>query len=158
MPTFKTLLKNPAWLLAFGFGSGLAKQAPGTWGTLAAIPLYGLLVMLSPSVWVYGVITVLLFVVGVWVCDYTEKSLGLHDPGNIVWDEMVGYLVTMIYLPVDWVWMLAGFVLFRFFDILKPWPIRWFDQHCTGGFGVMVDDVVAGMIACGCLHVVYYFQ
>ncbi|MBT5232045.1 MAG: phosphatidylglycerophosphatase A [Methylococcales bacterium] len=155
MPTFPDLLKNPILLLAFGFGSGLAKKAPGTWGTVAAVPLFLVFMLLEPSLPVFIVVTVVMFIAGVWICDQAEKQLGLHDPGNIVWDEIVGYFVTMFMLPVTWQWLLAGFVAFRFFDILKPWPIKWADERCQGGFGVMFDDVIAGIMACSLLHLVW---
>ena len=131
--------------LAFGFGSGLLPKAPGTWGTLVGIPLFLLLAPL-PLVG-YLLATLALFGLGVWVCDKTGRELGVHDHGAIVWDEVVGYLVTMTAVPANWQWLLAGFLLFRLFDILKPWPIRWLDRRVGGGLGVMVDDVAAGVMA-----------
>lgn len=137
--------RRPHHWLAFGFGSGLLPKAPGTWGTLAAIPIY-LLVALFPLP-VYVLATMLLFVVGVWVCGKAGRELGVHDHPAIVWDEVVGYLITMTAAPGTWQWMLAGFVLFRVFDILKPWPISWLDRNIGRGLGVMTDDVVAGLLA-----------
>ncbi len=95
-----------------------------------------------------------LFVLGVWVCGKAGRELGVHDHPAIVWDEVVGYLVTMTAVPVDWGWLLGGFLLFRLFDILKPWPVRWFDRRVPGGVGVMADDLVAGLMAWGVLQVV----
>ena len=113
--------------LAFGLGSGLARYAPGTFGTLVAIPLYLVLAQLPP--WLYGVTVIAAFALGVWPCDIVSRDLGVHDHGGIVWDEFVGYWITMFMIPPDWLWILAGFALFRLFDIWKPWPIRWFDRQ-----------------------------
>lgn len=131
--------------IAFGLGSGLAPWAPGTFGTLAAVPLYWLLSPLAPVVYL-GVVA-LLFGLGVWACGRTARELGGHDPGAIVWDEVVGYLVAMTFAPVGWPWVLAGFLLFRLFDIWKPWPIRWLDRRVRGGLGIMLDDLAAGVLA-----------
>jgi phosphatidylglycerophosphatase A len=138
-------LRNWRHWLAFGLGSGLARYAPGTFGTLVAIPLY-LLLALLPA-WAYAVAVVAAFALGVWVCETVSRDLGVHDHGGIVWDEFVGYWITMFLMPVSWVWVLAGFALFRLFDIWKPWPIRWFDDNVPGGFGIMFDDVVAAVAA-----------
>ena len=146
------LLKNPLHLLSTGFGSGLAPYAPGTFGTLVAIPLYLLVQPLSLGL--YLLITVLAFVVGVYVCQKTATALGVHDHSGIVWDEIVGFFITMIAVPFDWKWILSGFVLFRFFDIVKPWPIRWIDTKVSGGIGIMLDDVVAGLFALLGLHLI----
>lgn len=138
--------------LAFGFGSGLARYAPGTFGTLVAVPFYLVLATLPP--WLYAVTVVAAFALGTWLCNVVSAGLGVHDHGGIVFDEFVGYWITMFLLPPTWGWMLAGFVAFRVFDIWKPWPIRWFDRNVPGGFGIMIDDVVAGACAFGVLHVV----
>ena len=130
--------RNPIHFLAFGFGSGAMPKAPGTWGTLAAIPIYLLL---------------LLTLVGIWLCHRTASDMGVHDHPGIVWDEIVGYLITMIVAPVGWIWIVVGFFLFRFFDIIKPWPIRWVDRHVHGGFGIMLDDVLAGLMALACMQI-----
>lgn len=148
---------DPIHFLAFGFGSGLAPKAPGTFGTVAAIPVYLLLSLLA-SLPVYLVVTALFSVVGIWICGKASKDLGVHDHSGIVWDEIVGYLITMILVPVTWYWILVGFVLFRFFDILKPWPISILDKRVSGGFGIMVDDIVAGLFSLGVMHLlIYYF-
>ena len=143
-------LRKPSHLLAFGFGSGLAPYAPGTFGTLVGIPFF--MLVSAVSLPIYLVLTALMFLVGVVVCERCSRDLGVHDHGGIVWDEIVGFLVTMIAVPLEWHWLLSGFLLFRFFDILKPWPIRWFDRHVSGGFGIMLDDVIAGLFALGCQH------
>lgn len=142
---FKTLLKRPACFLALGFGSGLSPVAPGTFGTLAALPIFWLMQDLSLPL--YLLLTLLAFVAGIWLCQQAVDWLGRDDPGAVVWDEIVGYLVTMIAAPSGWQWMLAGFVLFRLFDIWKPWPVSLADEKLHDGLGVMVDDVVAGLYA-----------
>ena len=145
LSTRQVALKTPAGLLAFGLGSGLAPKAPGTFGTLAAIPLYLLLTGLNH--WLYLAVVVLAFVLGIYLCDKASRDLGVHDHGGIVWDEFVGLWLTLWLVPVTWEWVLAGFVLFRFFDIVKPFPIKWLDQKVGGGFGIMIDDVIAGLYA-----------
>jgi phosphatidylglycerophosphatase A len=140
--------------LAFGFGSGLARYAPGTFGTLASIPLY-LLIARFPG-WLYLVTLVAAFALGVWVCDAVSRDLRVHDHGGIVFDEFVGYWITMFMVPATWQWIAAGFVAFRVFDIWKPGPVRWCDENLKGGFGVMFDDVVAGACACLAVHGIRY--
>lgn len=142
-PTFRSLLRHPVHLLAFGFGSGLAPRAPGTFGTLVAVPLF-LLLSQGPLLFYLGFLLVA-FVAGVFWCGRTARELGVHDHPGIVWDEVVGFLVTMLAAPAGWPWLVAGFVLFRLFDILKPWPIRWADRRVQGGLGIMLDDVLAGI-------------
>ncbi len=144
MPKFN--LRNPIHFIACGFGSGLAPKAPGTFGTLAAIPLWLLLQMLSPP-W-YWLIVVATFALGVYVCGRTARDIGVQDHGGIVWDEFVGLWITLAVIPVHWLYVLIGFTLFRLLDIWKPWPIRWFDRNVHGGLGVMLDDAVAGALAC----------
>lgn len=138
-------LKNPIHFLALGFGSGLAAKAPGTFGTLAAVPLYLLLAQL-PLSW-YLAVTLVCVLAGIYICDKAAKDMGVHDHGAIVWDEVAGLLVTMIAAPAGVLWLVVGFVLFRLFDIIKPWPIRWLDAKVEGGFGIMIDDVLAGIFA-----------
>jgi len=150
-----TLFRSPAQLLAFGFGSGLAPKAPGTFGTLAAVPLYWLIAQLAPGL--YALALVVAFVLGVWICGMASRQLQVHDHPGIVWDEFVGYWITMFALPIDWIWALAGFVAFRFFDIIKPWPIGWLDKRVGGGLGIMIDDVVAGVMACALLHLALWW-
>jgi len=145
MTTRQVALTTPAGFLAFGFGSGLAPKAPGTFGTLAAIPVYVLMTHLSWP-W-YLAALVVSFGVGVYLCNRASDMLGVHDHGGIVWDEFVGLWLTLFLIPLEWQWLLLGFVLFRFFDIIKPYPIKWLDQKVSGGFGIMIDDVVAGLYA-----------
>lgn len=149
-------LKDPVVLIAVGFGSGLAPKAPGTAGTLIAIPLY-LLMQPLPLI-SYLLITTCLFIAGIWICTYTAEILGVHDHPSIVIDEIVGYLITMIAAPDGWLIIIVGFVLFRLLDALKPWPISWFDRNINGGLGIMIDDVVAGIIALAIIQGLLYFQ
>jgi len=151
----KLSLKNPIHFLALGFGSGLAPKAPGTFGTLAALPLYFLMMHLSLPVFI--ALTLVITIVGFWICDIAAKDMQVHDHGAIVWDEVAGMLITMIAAPVGLLPLIVGFVLFRFFDIIKPWPIKLLDRHVKGGFGIMIDDVLAGVFAAICLQVIHYF-
>ncbi len=139
------MLANPAHLLSFGFGSGLLPKAPGTFGTIVAVPIY--LMMAGLSLQSYLALLMMFIFLGFWLCDYTAEALGEHDHPAIVWDEIVGYLITMIAAPAGWLWLLLGFVLFRLFDILKPWPVRWADKQLTGGLGIMLDDILAAGMA-----------
>ena len=141
----KAILQNPIHCAAFGFGSGLAPKAPGTFGMLAAIPLY--LLMVGLSLPFYAVLLIASFVLGVYLCDKTSADLGVHDHPGIVWDEFVGFWLTMFMAPAGWQWIVIGFVLFRLFDIWKPWPIRQLDRNVDGGLGIMVDDVLAAVYA-----------
>ena len=122
---------NPIHLLAFGFGSGAAPKAPGTWGTLAAVLIYWPLSQLSPEH--YLLMLLVTSVMGIYICGQTARDLGVHDHGSIVWDEVVGFWITMFAAPVGWVWVVVGFVLFRFFDIIKPWPISWIEKKSPVG-------------------------
>lgn len=146
------LWRHPAHLLAFGFGSGLAPKAPGTFGTLAAVPLYLLLNQLSFGYYLVALIAA--FALGIWICERTAEALGVHDHGGIVWDEFVGFWLTMFLAPPGWQWIVVGFLLFRLFDVLKPFPIDWLDRRVQGGLGIMLDDAVAGSFAWLCLQVV----
>jgi phosphatidylglycerophosphatase A len=145
--TVRQILCDPILFLAFGFGSGLAKKAPGTLGTLAAVPVYWLLA--QTNLFVYSLLTVIVTVAGIRICDIASEKLGEDDFGGIVWDEIAGYLITLWLVPFTWQAMVAGFVLFRFFDIVKPWPIGWVDRQVSGGLGIMLDDVLAGVFAGG---------
>ncbi len=137
----KAALTDPAGFLAFGLGSGLSPWAPGTAGTLAAVPFAFMLWPLPPLVQI--LLLSALFVLGVYLCARAATELGVHDHGAIVWDEMVGYWLTVLFVPLTlWGFFLA-FVLFRFFDIVKPWPIRLIDRRVGGGFGIMLDDLLA---------------
>ncbi|KXI29380.1 phosphatidylglycerophosphatase A family protein [Paraglaciecola hydrolytica] len=150
-------LKNPLHFLALGFGSGLAPKAPGTFGTLAALPLVYLCSVYLPFSF-YLLLTVLFSIVGIWICGKTADDMQVHDDSSIVWDEVVGMLITMIAVPLNWQTLLVGFVLFRFFDIVKPWPISYLDKHVHGGFGIMADDILAGMFALACMHIGLYLS
>ncbi|MFM2482269.1 phosphatidylglycerophosphatase A [Celerinatantimonas sp. YJH-8] len=142
----KLSLSNPLHLCAIGFGSGLAAKAPGTWGTLAAVPLMAILSYLT-SPWIFTLLLVVGFIWGVWCCNAASRVMGVHDHGGIVWDEFIGLGITLIAIPLSPWSLLSGFIFFRIFDIWKPWPIRWFDRSVKGGFGIMIDDVCAGIIA-----------
>ncbi|MDB4281917.1 phosphatidylglycerophosphatase A [Paraglaciecola sp.] len=144
-------LTNPVHFLALGFGSGLASKMPGTIGTLAALPVVVLLSYYA-NFSIYLLVTILVCVAGIWICGKTAEDMGVHDDPSIVWDEVAGMLITMLAVPLSWQTLLVGFVLFRFFDILKPWPISYLDKYVHGGFGIMIDDVLAGLFALGILH------
>ena len=141
-----SIWRNPVHFLAFGLGSGAAPWAPGTVGTAAAVIPYLLWIQFLSPVWFIGLLLVT-FIIGVWLCERTSEDLGVHDHSGIVWDEFVGYWLTMFLAPQGWELALVGFVLFRFFDVLKPWPVKWADRRVAGGFGIMVDDVLAGVYA-----------
>ncbi|MDR5612270.1 MAG: phosphatidylglycerophosphatase A [Arsenophonus sp.] len=140
-------LSNPWHLLATGFGSGLSPIIPGTMGSLSAIPFWLLMYWLLP-VWLCWFIVLFGFVVGIVICQRTSDDMQVHDHGSIVWDEFIGMWMTLMVIPlVSWQWVLIAFVLFRFFDMLKPWPIGWFDRQVGGGLGIMLDDIIAAIFA-----------
>lgn len=145
-------LRDPVHLLAFGFGSGVAPRAPGTWGSLAAIPLWFAIAWLPLTA--YWVVVAIAFIVGIWLCGKTARDLKVHDHGGIVWDEFVGMWIALALIPDNIYGVLMAFALFRLFDVVKPWPISWIDQRAPGGLGIMVDDVVAGFMALGCLFAI----
>ena len=141
-PDWRWMTSHPAYVLAFGLGTGLSPKAPGTVGTLLGFPLYFLLAAALP--WPAVLLALLLaFVVGVKLCDMAGKAVGVADHGGIVWDEIVAMALVLCFTPSGLGWWIGGFVAFRFFDILKPWPIRYFDRHWKNGFGVMFDDLLA---------------
>ncbi len=146
-------LSNPIHFLALGFGSGLAPKAPGTFGTLAAIPVFLLAAYLSNVYYIS--LVVIMSVAGVYICEKAAKDAGVHDHGAIVWDEIVGFMITMLLMPINWLTILVGFALFRFFDILKPWPISYLDKNCHGGLGIMLDDIAAGIAAWLCMWIIF---
>jgi phosphatidylglycerophosphatase A len=149
-PDFKFLFANPAHFVALGFGAGLVPRAPGTFGTLVAYPLWWLLFPLAPALaWclVGGG-----FLLGIWVCARTGTALGVPDHGAIVWDEIIAMLAVLLLTPQGLVWAVGAFVLFRIFDIWKPFPIDYIDRKIKGGLGVMLDDVLAAVYAVAALR------
>lgn len=146
-------LTDPIHFLALGFGSGLAPKAPGTFGTLAAIPVFLLLSLLSP--WLYLLTVLLMSIAGIYICGKAATDVGVHDHGAIVWDEFIGFFITMFMVPLSFTSIVVGFLLFRVFDIFKPWPISWADKKLHGGFGIMFDDVLAGLLALAIMHFIF---
>ena len=147
-----SLLRQPVHFVALGFGAGLSPKAPGTAGTLIAIvPAWLIAAWSLPA---KAALIVALFVFGVWICGESARRLQCHDHPAIVWDEIVGFLATCLVLPAEPFWLLLAFVLFRFFDIVKPWPIRDLDHRLRGGIGIMLDDIVAAAFAAACLLLV----
>ena len=141
---------HPAHFIAFGFGVGLARHAPGTFGTLVAFPVYYGLQQALPGQLLLACIAVS-FLLGIWVCQITGRDLGVHDHGGMVWDEIVAFMLVLYFVPQNVLWQVAAFVLFRFFDIVKPPPIRQLDRRIRNGFGVMLDDLLAAFYALLCL-------
>ncbi len=152
-------LTNPWHLLATGFGSGLSPWAPGTMGSIAAIPFWLLLIQLPWQL--YSLAVMFSICIGVYICHRTAKDMQVHDHGSIVWDEFAGQSITflpLLYLQqMNWLWVIAGFVLFRIFDIWKPFPINWADQKVSGGFGIMLDDLIAGLWAALCIFLIQFY-
>lgn len=149
-PSVRFLVQNPAHAIALGFGSGLAKKAPGTVGTLLGIPFfYSIMTITLPT---QCVLIFVLFCMGIYVCDITGKHLGVADHGSIVWDEIVAMMLVLAFSPPVWWWWLLAFALFRLFDIWKPFPIRECDAKLKGGFGVMFDDLLAALYTIFCLQ------
>ena len=151
----KTIFSDPIHFLAFGFGSGLSPKAPGTVGTLVAMAFMPLLSQLSTAQQI--ILVVVTFAAGVWICGRSSERLGIHDHGGIVWDEFVGYWIAAVFLPPEPMWWFAAFVAFRVFDIAKPWPISLADSKLGGGFGIMIDDVLAGLMSFISLYCILYF-
>lgn len=143
-PDLRFLLSHPAHLVAFGFGSGLARHAPGTMGTLAAIPIFAITYPRMSDGW-FLLLLAVAFLGGIWTCERTSRDLGVHDHGGIVIDEIVAFMLVLFIVPPTLVWQVAGFLLFRLFDIRKPLHIGWLDRTVGGGFGVMLDDLVAAL-------------
>jgi len=151
------LIAHPAHLVAFGFGAGLAPRAPGTVGTLLGLPLYWAIAAAAPDLANRIALLVAAFLFGIWACARADRALGVADHSGIVWDEIVAFALVLLFTPAGWPWMLAAFALFRFFDIVKPWPIRFFDQKLKNGFGVMFDDLLAAGYAIACLQLAASF-
>lgn len=147
-------MTDPGHLLSLGLGTGLLPKAPGTWGSLLAVPVF---VVLSPhGIWIYITVTAAVFLAGVYLSGRTARALGVHDHEAIVIDEVAGMLVTWVAVDPGWFTILAGFLLFRFFDVVKPWPVRRIDRELTGGWGIMLDDLAAGAIAAVVLQLLVY--
>jgi phosphatidylglycerophosphatase A len=146
-PDRRFLLAHPAHLIAFGFGSGLARVAPGTFGTLLGWLSFNLLATQVHSLLVWIVLLLASFAVGVWACEITGRDLGVADHGGMVWDEILAIWIVLLLVPATFAWQLAAFVAFRFFDILKPLPIKTFERAFKNGFGVMGDDLIAAFYA-----------
>ncbi|MBT8141310.1 MAG: phosphatidylglycerophosphatase A [Gammaproteobacteria bacterium] len=138
-------IKHPVHWLALGFGTGLVPKAPGTAGTLAALPF--ILLTASQSLSIKLLILAIISLLGIWICGKSADLLGVHDHGSIVWDEIAGFYLVMLFAAVSIPALLIGFALFRFFDIIKPWPIKQLDAHVHGGLGIMLDDLIAGLFA-----------
>ncbi|MCY4183431.1 MAG: phosphatidylglycerophosphatase A [Gammaproteobacteria bacterium] len=144
-PSFRELLANPVQLLAFGFGSGLSPWAPGTAGTVLAAAIW---FVLPAQALPYSLaLPALAALAGIWICGRGAKKLGGGDHPGIVWDEFAGCWITLALVPAGAPWALGGIALFRLLDIVKPWPIKWLDRNLKGGVGIMLDDVVAGIMA-----------
>jgi len=162
LPEWRKWLSKPQHFLALGLGSGLSPKAPGTVGTLCAIPLYYL--FCTTPLWVQLSIVFTTGLLGIYLCGYTAKALGVHDHPAIVWDEFVGYWLTMLAVPLagyespHWSHIVIGFMLFRLFDITKPWPISWADRYLSGGIGIMLDDILAGIYSAALLCIGLYFS
>jgi len=147
----RALLRHPAGWLASGFGAGFSPRAPGTVGSLVALLPWWLWLRGIPA-WHYALVLGCAFALGVWASDWVIGKLGSQDPQVVVWDEFVGLWLALFLAPPGWAWMLGGFVAFRLFDIWKPWPVRWADRQVHGGFGTMLDDLLAGGYAWLALH------
>lgn len=144
-PIPESIWKNPWHFIAFGFGSGAIPIAPGTFGTLITIPFY--LYLSTHSHTTYLIATLLFAVFSVWLCEKVSREINTHDHQGMCIDECVGFLVTMFYAPYGFGWIIIGVILFRLFDIVKPWPINQIDAHVKGGIGMILDDVVAGLFS-----------
>ncbi len=151
----KALLRHPAGWIASGFGSGFSPFAPGTVGTAAALlPWLWLRTLPLPF---YALAIAVAFAIGVWASTWVVRRSGVQDPQVVVWDEFVGVWIALAAVPPGWIWMLAGFALFRLFDIWKPWPVSWADEKLHGGLGVMLDDVFAGLYALILMQLAAFF-
>ncbi len=144
-PTLAWFRRHPQHALALGFGAGLSPRAPGTAGTVVGVLLYLPLAALPTAL--YGLVLALAIAVGVYVCGAASRALGTDDPPSVVWDEIVGYWATMLAAPSGAIWWGVGFLLFRLFDIVKPWPCNWLDRTWPGGIGIMADDLAAALYA-----------
>ncbi len=148
-------MPSPALLIATWFGSGLLPKAPGTWGSLAALPVAWGIVTLTSTPHSLLLAALILLPIGAWAAARHSATLGTHDAGEIVVDEVVGIWLVLGVIPVAPLWWVAGFAVFRLFDVLKPWPISWLDTHISGGWGIMLDDVAAGIAGAAVLAAVF---
>jgi phosphatidylglycerophosphatase A len=153
-PDVKFLFAHPAHFFALGFGSGLAPKAPGTFGTLVGLPIFGLISNYGLNLQL--LIVAALFLIGIYFCDATGKALGVSDHGGIVWDEIVAMMLVLTFAPKHWSGWIVAFLLFRLFDIWKPFPIRQFDAKLKNGFGVMFDDLLAAIYAIASMWLIFY--
>ena len=142
-PIPPTIWQKPSHFIAFGFGTGALPIAPGTFGTLIAIPFY--LAICSLPLPLYITLVILAVIGSSWLCDRVSKEIAIHDHQGMCIDEVIGYLVTMTGAPHGMMWIVLGFIFFRIFDIWKPWPINYADTHVSGGFGMILDDALAGV-------------
>ena len=149
-----SLLLNPVHLLSLGFGSGLSPKMPGTMGSIVGIGLFLLLPELDWNI--YLLIVVVALILGIYLCAETARALKVHDHPAIVWDEIVGIFITLFMVPKEWLWLALGFILFRLFDIVKPWPISIADKCIKGGLGIMLDDVIAGLFSLLIIQIILY--
>lgn len=156
MANLLQLCKNPIHFLSLGLGSGLSPKAPGTAGTVMALLIYVALLQQLGLIWYLAILAVSTGL-GIYLCGATAKALGVHDHPAIVWDEFVGFWIATLWLPSGWAWLAAAFVLFRVFDILKPWPISVLDKHMKSGAGIMIDDIVAGLVALAILQAANWY-
>lgn len=155
-PDWKFITRHPAYFFAFGCGSGLIPWMPGTWGTLLAFPLYCALSWFGMTK--MGILSVgaLLFIIGVKMSDMVDNALGIHDHSGANFDEVVAMLLILALIPAQATTWVVAFMLFRFFDIVKPWPIRWLDQSVKGGWGVMLDDIAAALATIMVLYLIQW--
>lgn len=154
--TRRRLMKHPLGWIAAGFGAGFAPRAPGTVGSIAALLPWWFFMKDLPLP-AYLAVVAAGFALGWWAAHWVIHETKIEDPGLVVWDEYVGVWITLLAAPAGWPWMLAGLVLFRIFDIAKPWPVSWADRKLHGGFGAMLDDALAGLYALGSLQLVAMF-
>lgn len=148
----QSIWRNPVHFIACGFGTGAMPFMPGTFGSVLGVVLYLMLAQLPLAIYLVSVF--LLLCVGVYLCHATNKGFGIEDSPAIVWDELASFPIVMIAIPLTWYYVLAGFLLFRIFDIAKPWPIGWFDENIHGGLGVMLDDVIAALFSWAVLYII----
>jgi phosphatidylglycerophosphatase A len=154
---FQSRLSSPDGLLATWFGAGLLPGAPGTWGSLAALPFAWVIVLAGGWQLLLGA-TLIVFLVGIWVSARYASRIAIHDPGEVVIDEVAGQWLVLCLLPLDPLSYLAGFVAFRVFDVIKPWPVSWAERHLRSGLGIMADDMVAALYALLVLGLLQHFE